>query len=100
MSRLLWSLQVLLALVFLFAGSIKLATPADVLATFFPLPEAFVRFIGLAECLGAIGLILPALFKIRPSLTPLAGCGLVVIITGAAVATRPPARTSPAPSCR
>ena len=87
MSRLLWSLQVLLALVFLFAGGIKLATPADVLATFIPLPEAFVRFIGCAECLGAIGLIVPALLKIRPSLTPLAGAGLVVIMTGATVLT-------------
>jgi hypothetical protein len=87
MSRLLWSLQVLLALVFLFAGGIKLATPPDVLATFLPLPEAFVRFIGLAECLGAIGLVVPGLLKIRPSLTPLAAAGLVVIMAGATLLT-------------
>jgi hypothetical protein len=34
-----------------------------------------VRFIGVAEVLGAIGLILPWLLGIRPGLTPLAAAG-------------------------
>jgi hypothetical protein len=50
-----------------------------------PLPGWFVRFIGVAEVLGAIGLILPGLLRIRPGLTPLAACGLVVIMAGATV---------------
>jgi len=59
MSRTLWILQSLLACVFLFSGLIKLVTPIDVMQQQLPLPEALIRFIGVAETLGAIGLILP-----------------------------------------
>ncbi|MBI3940435.1 MAG: DoxX family protein, partial [Acidobacteria bacterium] len=51
------------------------------------LPGLFVRFIGVAEVLGAIGLILPGLLRIRPGLTPLAAAGLGVIMVGATVLT-------------
>jgi hypothetical protein len=87
MSRFLWILQVLLALLFLFAASVKLLSPSDVLQQEFPLPEAFVRFIGVVETLGAIGLILPALLRILPLLTPLAAAGLVVVMLGATLLT-------------
>jgi hypothetical protein len=43
----------------------------------------FLRFIGVAELLGAAGLILPGLLGIRPGLTPWAAAGLVVIMIGA-----------------
>jgi uncharacterized membrane protein YfcA len=46
-----------------------------------------MRFIGVAEVLGGIGLILPGLVRIRPSLTPLAAAGLVIIMIGATVIT-------------
>ena len=46
-----------------------------------------MRFIGAAEVLGAIGLILPGLLGIRPGLTPLAAAGLVIIMIGATVVT-------------
>ena len=52
-----------------------------------PLPGLFVRFLGVAEVLGAIGLILPGLLRIRPGLTPLAATGLVIIMIGATVLT-------------
>ena len=52
-----------------------------------PLPGLFVRFLGVAEVLGAIGLILPGLLGIRPGLTPLAAAGLVIIMIGATVLT-------------
>jgi uncharacterized membrane protein YphA (DoxX/SURF4 family) len=88
MNYALWIVQVLLALVFLFAGGAKLILPIEVLTSGGPpnqiaLPGWFLRFIGVAEVLGALGLILPRLLRIRPGLTPLAACGLVIIMIGA-----------------
>jgi hypothetical protein len=81
----LWIVQGLLALVFLFTGGMKLLMPIEELTAQTPLPGPFIRFLGLAEVLGAIGLILPSLLKIRPGLTPLAAAGLVIIMIGATV---------------
>ena len=87
MTYALWIVQGLLALIFLFTGSTKLILPLEALTEQFPLPGLFVRFLGVAEVLGAIGLILPGLLRIRPGLTPLAAAGLVVIMIGATVLT-------------
>jgi hypothetical protein len=83
MTYALWIVQALLALLFLFAGGTKLILPIEALTAQTPLPGLFVRFIGVAEVLGAIGLILPGLLRIRPGLTPLAAAGLVIIMIGA-----------------
>ena len=83
----LWIVQVLLAAVFLFTGGMKLLLPLDKLVGPVPLPGLFVRFLGVCEVLGAVGLILPGLLGIRPDLTPLAAAGLVVIMIGATVYT-------------
>jgi uncharacterized membrane protein YphA (DoxX/SURF4 family) len=83
----LWTVQALLALVFLLSGGMKLALPLDVLAEQMPLPGLFARFLGVAETLGAIGLILPTLLRIRPGLTPLAAAGLTIIMAGATLLT-------------
>jgi DoxX-like family len=83
----LWVVQGLLAALFLFAGVTKLVLPLEALTGEIPLPGLFVRFIGVAEALGAIGLILPGLLRIRPALTPLAAVGLVIIMIGATVLT-------------
>src|SRR5215216_346431 len=87
MTYVLWIVQGLLALLFLFTGGIKLVLPLEVLTEGSPLPGWFVRFLGVAEVLGAIGLILPGLLRIRPGLTPLAASGLVIIMIGAVVVT-------------
>ncbi len=87
MNYALWIIQGLLALLFLFAGGMKLVMPLEALTGQMPLPGWFVRFIGVAEVLGAIGLILPGLLRIRPGLTPLAAVGLVIIMIGAMVIT-------------
>ena len=87
MTYVLWIVQGLLALLFLFTGGIKLVLPLEVLTEGSPLPGWFVRFLGVAEVLGAIGLILPGLLRIRPGLTPLAAAGLVIIMIGAIVFT-------------
>ena len=81
----LWAVQGLLALVFLSAGGGKLFMSAQDLNEDFLMPDEFMRFIGVAEVLGAIGLILPGVLRIRPGLTPLAAAGLVIIMTGATV---------------
>ena len=81
----LWTAQTVLAALFLFAGVFKLITPTDVLATQSHLNGIFIKFIGVCETLGAIGLILPGLTKIRTELTPAAAAGLVIIMTGAVV---------------
>ncbi len=80
---LLWSVQVLLAFVFLFAGIVKLRMGAATLAQFTGLPGAFMLFIAVAEIAGALGLVLPGLFGVKRSLTPLAAVGLVTIMAGA-----------------
>lgn len=84
-NALLWTVQALLACLFLFAGGMKLAMPLAVLAKVAPLPAWFLKFIGAAEATGAIGLIIPWALRIRPELTPLAAAGLVVIMAGATV---------------
>jgi hypothetical protein len=84
----LWVVQWLLALLFLWAGGVKLVLPPEMLKGPVALPGLFVRFIGLAEALGAVGLILPWLLRIRPVLTPLAAAGLVIIMIGATVITQ------------
>ena len=87
MSYALWIVQGLLALLFLFAGGMKLVLPLEELKGPVPLPGLFMRFIGVARVLGALGLILPGLLRIRPGLTPLAAAGLVIIMIGATVLT-------------
>ena len=87
MTYALWIVQGLLALIFLFSGGMKLVLPLEKLTGPMPLPGLFVRFIGVAEVLGALGLVLPGLLRIRPGLTPLAAAGLVIIMIGATVVT-------------
>jgi hypothetical protein len=84
---LLWILQALLALLFLFAGGTKLVLPIEEMTKGTSLSGTFMRFIGVAEILGGLGLILPGLLRIKPALTPLAAACLVIIMVGATVVT-------------
>jgi uncharacterized membrane protein YphA (DoxX/SURF4 family) len=81
----LWIVQGLLALLFVFAGGMKLVMPIEEMTKQMPLPGPFLRFVGVAELLGGLGLVLPGLTGIRPGLTPLAAAGLVIIMIGATV---------------
>ena len=83
----LWIVQGLLAALFVFSGGMKLVLPVEKMTDPVALPGLFLRFIGVCEVLGGIGLILPSLLRIRPGLTPLAGAGLIVIMIGATVIT-------------
>lgn len=86
-SIVLWSTQGLLAALFLFAGSMKLVMPVEEMTKDIAFPGWFLHFIGVCEVLGALGLVLPSLSRIRPGLTPLAAAGLAVIMIGATVTT-------------
>ena len=83
LGRVLWVVQGVLAALFLFAGVIKLVLPAEALTAQSPFSATFMRFIGVCETLGAIGLIVPWLTRIRTELTPIAAAGLVIIMIGA-----------------
>jgi hypothetical protein len=83
----LWIVQVLLAALFLFAGGMKLVLPLDQMAGPVALPLWFLRFIGVCEVLGGLGLILPGVLRIRKELAPLAAGGLVIIMIGAVTIT-------------
>jgi DoxX-like family len=84
---LLWVAQAVLAALFLFAGGMKLVLPIEAMAGPVALPGLFLRFIGVAEVLGGVGLVLPWLLRILPILTPVAATGLVIIMTGAVIVT-------------
>ena len=86
-NALLWTIQTLLAALFLFAGVMKLIIPAEALAAQSQFPVPFLRFIGLAELLGGLGLVLPGLTRVQTRLTPLAAAGLVIIMIGATAMT-------------
>lgn len=81
-----WTAQLILAALFLFSAFMKIATPIPELAKMMPWtgqhPELFVRFIGLVDLAGGLGVLLPALTRIKPQLTVLAalGCSVLQVI--------------------
>jgi uncharacterized membrane protein YphA (DoxX/SURF4 family) len=85
----LWIIQILVALAFLMAGSMKVSQPIDKLknnlAWTAHTTPGIVRLVGALEVLGAIGLILPAVTHILPWLTPVAAIGLVLTMIGASI---------------
>jgi uncharacterized membrane protein YphA (DoxX/SURF4 family) len=87
MHYVLWVLQCLLALLFLFAGITKLGKGVAEMARQGHMSVTFLRFIGVCETLGGLGLVLPGMLRIRQGLTPLAAAGLVMIMAGAVVIT-------------
>jgi uncharacterized membrane protein YphA (DoxX/SURF4 family) len=91
-----WSVQVLLACLFLFAGGFKLIAPIAEMTKQIPLPGLFLRFLGVVELAGALGLILPSLLRIRPYLTPLAAGGLVIVMSGATAISMAGGKIAPA----
>ena len=90
MNLALWIVAIVLAVVFTGSGLLKQFVPKDKLVTAGQgwaqdYSQSSIRLIGLAEILGAIGLVLPAAVHIAPILVPLAAVGLVLVMVGAAV---------------
>lgn len=90
MNLALWIAAALLALAFLATGLLKITQPKEKLAAsglgwtedFSPVA---IKAIGVAEVLGAIGLILPAVLDVAPVLVPVAAAGLALVMVGAAI---------------
>lgn len=89
MKVILWIVQVLLGVSFLLAGIMKTAMPVEQLVENMAWAEnmsvGMIRFIGISEFLGGIGVILPSLLKIKPILTPIAAIMLGVVMVLAAI---------------
>lgn len=85
----LWIAQGLLAIMFLMAGVMKISQPIETLAQSLPwvnsTPTGLVRFIGLSEFLGGLGIILPSILRIKPFLTIWAAIGLALVMLLAAI---------------
>ena len=93
----LWIVQALLAGLFLFAGGVKLVLPVEAMQQGpIALPGPLLRFVGVAEVCGALGLVLPWALRIHPELTPLAAVGLVIIMIGATTVTAMSGAAAPA----
>lgn len=92
----LWIAQALLAGLFLFAGALKVVMPLDALQGPVPVPSSVLRFIGVAEILGAAGLMLPGPLQVARVLTPIAALGLVLIMAGATTITLERGAVAPA----
>jgi uncharacterized membrane protein len=88
MNTALWVLQGLLAVAFTMAGALKLLTPRVKLMEKMHWAKTWtdtnVKLLGLAEVLGAVGLVVPWLTGILPVLTPVAAVALTVLMVGAA----------------
>lgn len=97
MNTSIWTAQAALAVVFLAHGTLFLFPPAAVrkIKKQTPFPEAFLRFICVAEILAAFGLVLPGSTGLLPWLTPLAATGLVPIMCGALVFHQSRRETAP-----
>ena len=98
MNMVLWILQVLLGVLFVWAGGFKLVVPIATMTNQMPtpIPGWFLRCIGVAELLGGLGLLVPGLLRMRPGLTPLAAAGLVIIMAGATAMTLAAGAVGPA----
>jgi len=86
MNILLWVLQVLLAVVFIAHGLLLLMPPPDIAAQMvMSLPRWFWVFLGVAEVAAAIGLTLPGLTRVMPSLVTWAAVGIMIVMISATI---------------
>jgi len=85
----LWVVQVLLASSLLWAAWMKLLQPIEKLAAMWPwagqVPNSLVKFTGIVDLLGGLGLILPGLLKIKQRLTFFAAIGIIILMIVASI---------------
>ena len=85
----LWIVQTLLGAMFIMAGAMKAMQPIEALAESLPwvttTSSALVKFIGVSELLGGLGLLIPSIFRFKPFLAVWAAYGLALIMVLAAI---------------
>ena len=86
---LLWIAQILLSLCLSWAGIVKLFQPVEQLKMMWPwkgeVSQVFVKLIGIIDLLGALGLLIPPLFRFKPVLTPIAAIGIILLMITASI---------------
>lgn len=85
----LWIAQGLLAVMFIIAGIMKASQPIEALSESLSwvtsVPSELVRFIGVSESLGGLGLLIPSIFRFKPFLTVWAAFGLIAVMVLAVI---------------
>ena len=86
---LLWIAQTLLAVSFIWTAMLKLFQPIEQLSAMWPwtgqVSVAFLKFTGVIDLLSGIGIILPALLRIKPVLTPVTAIGIIILMISAGI---------------
>ena len=86
MNKLLWTLQILLAIAFLAHGIMLISPPPEIALQMDKfLPRWFQLFLGVAEVLAAVGLTMPGVTRIRPWLVSAAAVGVMIVMLSASV---------------
>ena len=86
MNKLLWTLQILLAIAFLAHGIMMIAPPPEIALQMDKfLPRWFQLFLGVSEVLAAIGLTVPGFTRIQPRLVPAAAVGSMLVMLCATI---------------
>jgi len=84
----LWITQAILAMLFIGTGIFKLVTPVSTLADMWPWAGEYsgmLRFTGIIDLIGGIGVILPTPIRIKPNLASLAALGCAALMLSAIV---------------
>lgn len=81
MNIILWIIQGLLAVTFIWAGSMKIFKPEDLPFPWVKDNPNLVLLTGIVDLLGGLGIALPALFCMQPKLTIFAAYGIIALMT-------------------
>lgn len=89
MHILLWVAQILLGITLIWAAYLKLFQPIEQLKVMWAwtgeVSPTLVKFTGVIDLLGALGILLPALFRFKPILVPIAALGIVLLMISASI---------------
>lgn len=85
MNIILWIIQGLLAVTFLWAGFMKICKPEDLPFSWVRDNTNLVLITGIVDLSGGLGIVLPALLRIQPKLTIFTAYGIILLMTVASI---------------